>query len=435
MLRLEDHLEVVLLGFMVFALISPISTNSQMQGAHTSLMSSTQLAQSHVRHIPIAINGNHDLIAQAAAEGWKGSGTASDPILISGYLIEESRHLFRIVNTDLHFIFADNYLNGIDGYWCGIYLSNVTNGIVANNTVHNAAIGLHMLQIHGCVLADNTIYNNRNEGIVLELPCYDNNVTGNDIHDNGIAGIIVDYGSQNNVISGNRIGHNEGAGIYLWQYLSEPWIANNLIVENWISCQSVGIIVQGHNNNIQNNTIIQSSTMGIQCSGVENLIEGNAIANGSRNGVLLFSYAANNTVQLNSIQNNTLSGIKIARYSVNNFVLNNDLVENNDTLQVCDDGQGNLFLHNFYSNWNIPDSNNDTYVDYPYPVYGSAGNNDTQPRTAPNLMPPFWYQNLPVNRMLDEERSRENQVWAFLPPILGITIVLAISMHHTAKKS
>lgn len=397
-------------------------------------MAFLQLAQRHVRHIPIAINGNQDLLAQATVEGWEGSGTALDPILISGYLIEASRHLFRIVNTDLHFIFGNNLLNGIDGSWCGLYLSNVTNGVVANNTVRNAAIGLHMLQMHGCTLANNTIYDNLYEGIVLELPCRGNNVTGNYIHDNGMSGIMVDYGSQDNVISDNRIDHNVGNGIYLWQYLSEPLIANNLILGNWISAQSVGVSVQGHNNTVRNNTIIQSSIVGIQCSGTQNLIERNVVANGSRNGVMLYSYAENNTVQLNSIQNNTLSGIKIARYSVNNVVMHNDLIENNDTLQVCDDGQDNLFSYNFYSNWNTPDANNDMYVDYPYPVYGTAGNTDSQPQMIPNLALPSWYQNSPKNIMLDEERTRSSQVWVFLLPIAGISILLVASEYRTVRK-
>lgn len=433
MLGPEDGIEIILLALVVLSPLLPINTNTQVQDTHNSPAASMQLAQKHVRHIPIAVNGNKDLVVQAALEGWEGSGTVSDPILISGYLLEAARHLFRIVNTDLYFIFANNYLNGIDGSWCGIYLSNITNGVVANNTVRNTAIGLHMLQIHGCVLANNTIYENRNEGIVLELPCYENNVTGNDIYDNGMSGIMLDYGSQGNVISGNRIEHNVGNGIYLWQYLSEPLIANNLIVGNWISAQSVGVSVQGHNNAVRNNTIVESSIVGIQCSGVQNLIERNVVANGSRNGIMLYSYAENNTVQLNSIQNNTLSGIKIARYSANNVVMYNDLIENNDTLQACDDGQGTLFLHNFYSNWNTPDNNDDSYVDYPYPVYGTAGNSDSQPQATPNLILPPWYENLPVNAMLDEERMKNSQAWVFFFPIAGIALLLVAGEHRTIR--
>lgn len=434
MLRPEDHRAIILLAFVVLSPFLPGITSTQAQGNLTSPLASIQLAQRHSRHSPIAINGNNDLVMQAALEGWEGSGTASDPILISDYLIEASRHLFRIVNTDLHFVFANNYLNGIDGSWCGLYLSNVTNGVVANNTVRNAAIGLHMLQINGCTLANNIVYDNLYEGIVLELPCCGNNVTGNHIHDNGMSGIMVDYGSQYNVISGNRIDHNAGNGIYLWQYLSEPLIANNLIVGNWITAQSVGVSVQGHNNTVRNNTIIQSSIVGIQCSGMQNLIERNVVANGSRNGLMFYSYAENNTVQLNSIQNNTLSGIKIARYSISNVVMHNDLIENNYTLQVCDDGQDNLFSNNFYSNWNTPDSNNDTYVDYPYPVYGAAGNNDSQPQVVPNLTLPSWYQNSPKNSMLDEERMRSNLVWVFFFPIAGVAILLVVSEYRTVRK-
>ena len=105
------------------------------------------LAQTYVDHDFIAILGNDDFIAQASSEGWSGSGTSEDPIIVSGYRIQMSRHLFRVVNTDLHFIFTDNYLDGVDGAWCGFYLANVTNGVITNTIVRNSAIAFQMIEI------------------------------------------------------------------------------------------------------------------------------------------------------------------------------------------------------------------------------------------------------------------------------------------------
>ena len=392
------------------------------------LTSSQVNSQSYTDHDFISIIGNEDLLSQASAEGWEGAGSSEDPIIISGYRIVDSRHLFRIINTDLHFIFQNNLLNGIDGSWCGLYLANVTNGKVWNNTVQNTAIGLHMLQIYNCSLASNDIYDNYHDGIVLELPCSGNNVTGNHIYDNTECGIILDYGCTNNVIADNEIHDNNGNGIYLWQYYFEPLIANNTIERNVITRQPVGISVQGRDNVVSNNTIREAGRTGILCNGINNTIEGNTIEHGNRDGISLYSYARNNTVIFNTIGNNSEAGLEIDSRSSANIISRNDFLENNKTLQACDDGDDNIFQKNYFSNWNSPDEDSDGYVDYPYPVFGDANNTDEFPTLMPNSnFVPEWYS---YEEMTATAVIQPNWdiVIPFILPVTGIIVLMVVGV-------
>ncbi len=384
------------------------------------------ISQTYVDHDVIAIDGNNDLLSQAAGEGWEGTGTEADPIVISGYRIVDNRHMFRIINTNLFFEFRDNLLDGINGDWCGLYLANVTNGNVSNNIVRNSAIALHMLQIYNCTLESNVLYDNYYDGIVLELPCIGNNVVQNHIYDNAECGIILDYGCQDNNITNNHIHDNLGTGIYLWQFFSEPLITNNRVTGNVIERQPVGISLQGYRNVISNNTISYSGRTGILCNGEENRIVDNVVQHGNRDGISLYSYAKNNTVLFNTIGNNTLAGLEIDRRSSDNYISRNDFLDNNHTLQACDDGDGNTFIQNYYSNWNAPDHDGDDFVDYAYPVFGNANNTDVMPMITPNCNVSEWYTYYEAPASIPD--SNMDNVLLFFLPVSGIILLIAIGV-------
>ncbi|MHA2424054.1 MAG: right-handed parallel beta-helix repeat-containing protein, partial [Candidatus Thorarchaeota archaeon] len=300
------------------------------------------LAQTYTDHDFIAILGNDDFLSQAASEGWTGTGSAEDPIIISGYRIQMSRHLFRVVNTDLHFIFTDCYLDGIDGTWCGLYLANVTNGVIRNTIVRNSAISFHMVEISNCTMTNNELYENYNDGIVLELECFGNNITNNVIYDNAENGVLLDFGCEDNLVARNEIYDNGGNGIYIWPDSTTLSANNNWITNNTILRHSIGISVQGHENNITKNTIINSYSSGILCGGDHNVLANNTVRDGRRDGIKLYSYATSIFVMYNSIQNNTNRGVKISSTSDYNDVRFNDFIENNVTYQVWDDGENNF---------------------------------------------------------------------------------------------
>lgn len=431
--QLSKRGELCIIGIVVLQLmiISPTTCTTQYP-QNSRIQGTPVLAQTYVDHAIIAILGNDDLLQQAAMEGWEGSGSAMDPIVISGYRITDNRHLFRIVNTDLHFIFTNNFLDGISGDWCGLYLANVTNGMVSGNIVRNAAIALHMVQIYNCTLEANVIYDNFYDGIVLELPCTGITLIRNHIFNNAESGIVLDYGCQSNLVANNTIHNNGGNGIYLWQFVSEPLIQSNTIISNDIAHNPVGISVQGYRNTISNNCISESGRTGILCSGRENEIEYNTVEHGGRDGISLYSYASNNTVMFNSIGNNTEAGIEIDSRSHDNLICYNDLIENNLSLQACDAGEDNTFLENYYSNWNTPDVNQDGHVDHAYPIFGRANNTDAYPSTMPNTGIPVWHSYSEMTATITTA-SDQNTAMLFLLPASGVVILIAMGVLFPRK--
>ncbi len=86
--------------------------------------------ENYTAHAPISINGDDDLAAQAASEGWPGSGTESDPYLIEDYEIdmslEDGTAIF-ISGTDLFVEIVNCYIHGNYQGNEGIGISKVSN--------------------------------------------------------------------------------------------------------------------------------------------------------------------------------------------------------------------------------------------------------------------------------------------------------------------
>ncbi|MFW9933356.1 MAG: hypothetical protein ACFFDR_11925, partial [Candidatus Thorarchaeota archaeon] len=83
-------------------------------------------SQSYVEHENIFTQSDAELLALAEDEGWEGTGTVEDPIIISGYsFYAEPTQPVRIWNTDLHWVFANNLVR-TSGVMCGFYLTQTT---------------------------------------------------------------------------------------------------------------------------------------------------------------------------------------------------------------------------------------------------------------------------------------------------------------------
>jgi hypothetical protein len=127
----------------------------------------------------------------------------------------------------------------------------------------------------------------------------------------------------------------------------------------------------------------------------------------------------------NSIQNNTRSGLVIYSSCENNSITKNDYIENNISCQVYDDGKGNLFDGNFFSNWNAPDRDRDSIVDFAYPVAGESGNSDWTPKTLPNCDLPGWYKYKEVSAVTKSEPLPIPGLVVSSIPILIIAVFVA----------
>ena len=84
----------------VLALVATVHTTF----AHLSLDNAPELnsspdavSQGYIPHDATSIDGNEDFFSPAALEGWNCSGTENDSIIIEGYSITGSLHLFRAI--------------------------------------------------------------------------------------------------------------------------------------------------------------------------------------------------------------------------------------------------------------------------------------------------------------------------------------------------
>jgi hypothetical protein len=150
---------------------------------------------------PIRINGNLEL----AAKSDSGSGTVSDPYIISDKVIDGDTYGFCIYigNTTKHWVLHHNYLYGADDIGteyapdCNILLFNVFGGNITNNSVYNA-------NEHGILLS----------GPTFSPPGCDNiNITENWIHDNDKYGLYIDVGSTDCFIQYNNFTDNAGENL------------------------------------------------------------------------------------------------------------------------------------------------------------------------------------------------------------------------------
>ena len=84
---------------------------------------------------PISINNNTDLLVKALLLGWSGDGSPQNPIIIENYNISSTTsNSISIENVTLYFTIRQNWL----GYGIrGLFLKNVSNGLIAQNIVLN----------------------------------------------------------------------------------------------------------------------------------------------------------------------------------------------------------------------------------------------------------------------------------------------------------
>ncbi|MHB1261239.1 MAG: NosD domain-containing protein [Thermoplasmatota archaeon] len=103
----------------------------------------TPTASAYVAHAAIEINGNADLRAQAALNGWPGTGSVANPIIISGYDIQASwEPAIHVSGVTLAVEIRDNQLSvmhgsspALDVYW-STRVTMVRNAIAAVDGIY-----------------------------------------------------------------------------------------------------------------------------------------------------------------------------------------------------------------------------------------------------------------------------------------------------------
>jgi len=164
-------------------------------------------------HGPITIDGDANFSDTALLEGWPGDGSPDNPYIIDGLDIDlsgEAGHCISISNTRVSFNISNCILiGGISDYSVvaggGIYLGNVTNGELVNNTcTSNGGSGICLLESDSNTVSDNTCNNNW-FGIYLYLS--DSNSVFDNTCNNNRIGIYLLHSSSNTVINNTYTGN------------------------------------------------------------------------------------------------------------------------------------------------------------------------------------------------------------------------------------
>lgn len=201
----------------------------------------------------ISINGNNDFANQASANHWPGNGSSGNPYIISNLtLTSAGQYLISIQNTKVYFILSSNHLsNGI----AGIYLDNVQNGIIKNNTIESTDIyGIILNHAQNIQITNNIIEHVQNGIGIFLTYSQQNTLVNNTSSFNNAYGFFLAQDANNNTLLNNTAisnGNNKdsGTGFYL-TFCENNYLAYNKAFNNTL----YGIFQDNSaNNNISNN--------------------------------------------------------------------------------------------------------------------------------------------------------------------------------------
>jgi len=352
-------------------------------------------------HEPIRVDDDQELLQLAQQEGWPGSGTEEDPIVIEGLDIRPERGPgIYLGNVSLWVLVKECSVEGAspqdDRFFRGA-------GILLYNSSH--------VRILDCSLRGN------DEGVYAKFSAFaidDSNIEGSD------SGGIVSYGSEftventtlsdndvgvdalqsrtkvmncvirgshdgvyasggNVVIRGSRIMDVESSGIELYE------VDGPLIEENYIEGGHEGIgLYRSSNGTIANNTVIGGFFGIFLFKSKGNLVVGNWVE-GCDEGISVDYHGNGNEIVLNALVGNGY-GVVLHSDTSGNLVHRNAFVHNAGSgdhydpahVQALDSSGHNLWndseMGNYWRDWamnnDTNDGDSDGIVDYPYRIEG-----------------------------------------------------------------
>ena len=345
--------------------------------------------------------------------------------------------------------------NTCSGNNYGIRLESCSNNVVADNTCSgNSLYGIHLLLSHYNTLVNNTCSNNTQYGIFIEatyfnavinntcsnnqfgvwlFSCGNSTVANNICTNNYDSGIHLRNNADNNTLVNNTCSNNTQYGIFIETSdvstltnntctsnsygIHLESCSNNVVADNTCSGNSLyGIhLLLSNSNTLVNNTCSNNTQYGIfiETSNLSTLtnntcagnIYGVFLINANSNAIINNSYSSNiygiyiNQSSFNILTNNTCSNNQFGIYLLTDTD-NNDIqwsvFADNLIINGYDNGTGNIFDYNYWSDYTGSDANLDGFGDT---AYVFLANSDPHP-----LMylptPPSWI-NLPTNLTIE----------------------------------
>ncbi|MHA1928888.1 MAG: right-handed parallel beta-helix repeat-containing protein [Candidatus Thorarchaeota archaeon] len=308
----------------------------------------------YIPHEPIEIVSNDNFIETAANEGWPGNGTAGNPFIISGYRISGLLYGQPLViwDSDLHWRFINNLIEGGPGAFCGTAIGNSSNGEISECIFQDRHNGMSFISVSNIKVFNNIVRDCWGKGI-------------------DFAGGLDDVEIWNNTIE-----NCAGDGIHLGSLMFSCFIFQNRID----NCGMNGIsIVGSQKSEISRNNITNCNQNGISIDhGFTDLIVENVIEDITGMGIDI-QFSASSEVKDNEISRCGDYAVSLDSDCNHVRVLDNVFIDNGQSCQIFDSGTDNIFEQNYFDDWVSPDHDFDNIVDVPYQIEGEAFNEDPYP--------------------------------------------------------
>lgn len=363
----------------------------------------------YTAHDPIWIQSNQEFIDQAALESWPGDGSEGDPFIITGYSFNQETQPLRIWDTDVHWQFINNRVDGVgDDIQCGTWIETVSNGAIIDCEFLNRHSGMIIMDVENFTISGNYVHDATLNGIEIMNMMTNCDIINNIVEDVNNHGILV-AAMTSGSISGNEVSDCGGRGITVTRGFYHSELKSNMIT----GVEREGIFVQlATNSEISFNTVTAVEDAGIAIFGFNTcMFKNNTIDSVIGNGVSV-DYCELSTITMNDIENcteigieslggsntsilqNTVSDCDGCAVSLNEDtdffeIKNNVFLSNSGSCQLNDDGENNVFIYNYFNDWLSPDADSNNFVDLPYEVDGTADNSDDWPVTTMGYTPPL----------------------------------------------
>jgi parallel beta-helix repeat protein len=242
------------------------------------------------------------------------------------------------------------------------------NNIIANNTsMNNDDDGIHLYSSGSNTIVNNRLFSNNGSGIYFRTSSSNNIIADNSVNLNNYYGILLTTSSSYNTIAYNRVISNRWMGIAI-----STSCDNNIVVCNTVQDNGWdGICIGSNGNTIANNTASYND-WGISVYSSEgNTVTYNTVFMNNRKGILLDDAHGNdiqyntvysnptgiyltssnsNFIANNSIYSNTAHGIDIILTSTGNTIINNTVSDNNYGITYYSSSTNLNYHNNFINN-------------------------------------------------------------------------------------
>lgn len=253
-------------------------------------------------------------------------------------------------------------------YSRGVYNEGYDNVKIKNCIISKFDYGIYFKSgASNGEITQNTIYENNDDGILLEFNCTGNKIMNNNVYDNGV-GIVLMHNSANNIIQGNTAHGNGDSGIYLNEN------SNNLIQDNKANENEFGIYLdfQSNDNTITGNTADNNNQAGfVFLNSSNNKVNNNYARKNKEVGVSIEWGSKKNKLSNNDFSSNANYGVFFQESSYNNELVNNNIQNNAVDIYFNTGCSGN-------SGTNVCDTIKDDDGNNPLTCSGSKGTTNGQ---------------------------------------------------------